>query len=312
MLKTIVKRAAIGAGVVVLLLALVSAGIYAASAPRFTRTYTVSTAAPPARTDSAAVARGRHLATAIGKCGDCHGEDLGGGVLVDDPLLGRLAAPNLTVGAGGVGWAYTDSDWDRAVRHGVGPTGRPLLVMPSTEYQYLSDDDMAALAAYLRQLAPVERTVPATTIRVLGRGLFLAGRLPLVAAEDIDHAPGPRSAPPAGPTAAYGEYLVTTGGCAGCHGPNLSGTLKSDIPGAPPAPNLTPTHLGSWTDADFVRALRLGRRPDGSPIDSAMPWRYTRQMTDEEIRAVWVYLQSLPARRTGEVPDTRAGGAPAG
>ena len=300
MLKPIARRATIGAGVVVLLLAAASAGIYAATTPRLTRIYTVAVTAPPARTDSAAVARGLHLATAIGKCGDCHGADLGGGVLVDDPLLGRLAGPNLTVGAGGVGWAYSDADWDRAIRHGVGRTGQPLLAMPSTEYQHLSDDDMAALTAYLRQLAPVERAVPVTSIRLLGRTLFLAGKLPLVAAEEVDHGPRRRSAPPVGPTVAYGKYLASTGGCIGCHGPGLSGSLKSDIPGAPLAANLTPASLGHWTDADFVRALRLGRRPDGSAIDSAMPWRYTRRMTDLEIRAVWTYVRSVPPRTTGE------------
>jgi hypothetical protein len=77
------------------------------------------------------------------------------------------------------------------------------------------------------------------------------------------------AAPPAGPTAAYGAYLAQTGGCVGCHGPGLSG---GRMPGA---------------------------RPNGSELDPFMPWRAAGQMTDDEIRALWLDLQSVPPKATG-------------
>jgi hypothetical protein len=66
-----------------------------------------------------------------------------------------------------------------------------------------------------------------------------------------------------------------------------------------PAANLTPTGLGSWSEADFLRAMRTGRRPDGSGIDTSMPWPYFAQMTDVELRAIWEYLGVLSPRPTG-------------
>ena len=83
------------------------------------------------RGDSAAVARGRQLATAIANCAACHGEDLGGAVYGDMGPVGMVAGPNLTRGRGGRGGALTDADWDRAVRHGVRRDGTSPIMMPS-------------------------------------------------------------------------------------------------------------------------------------------------------------------------------------
>jgi cytochrome c553 len=99
---------------------------------------------------------------------------------------------------------------------------------------------------------------------------------------------------------AYGRYLADVGGCTGCHGPGLSGgRVAGTPPDFPPASNLTPTGIGHYTEADFFRALREGKRPSGTPIDSFMPWRYTRLMTDEDVRAVYTFLKSVPPREFG-------------
>ena len=124
----------------------------------------------------------------------------------------------------------------------------------------------------------------------------MTGRLTLLPAERIDHAaPHPRSMPPA-PTAAYGAYLAA--GCVSCHGPRLEG---GPIPGAPPsflpAADLTLARLGPWSEADFRRAMRDGRRPDGTPVRRPMPLELGRAMTDVELAALWAYLRTLPARR---------------
>ena len=70
-------------------------------------------------------------------------------------------------------------------------------------------------------------------------------------------------------------------------------------PGLPPASNLTPAGIGSWTETDLTRALREGRRPDGRQLDEFMPWKVFRGMTDADIHAIWLYLKSVPAKPFG-------------
>ena len=122
--------------------------------------------------------------------------------------------------------------------------------------------------------------------------------VPLLSAEQIDHTKPHPSGVAATPTAQYGEYLAAT--CKGCHGPQLSG---GKIPGGPPewkpAANITPGGIGHYTQSDFVVAMRTGRRPDGSAIDPQMPWKQLAQMTDVELKAIYAYLQSQPAREYG-------------
>ncbi len=293
------KRSGIAAAVLVGVAVLAAGAVYAASEMRLRRTWQVPGQALAQRTDPAALARGKHVATAIGKCMDCHGADLGGKVFIDDPAMGQVIAPNLTAGDGGIGKRYTDADLERAVRHGIAPEGRGLLVMPSDEYYHLSDEDAASLFAYLRSLPPVDRTLPPSRLGPLGRGLYLSGKLPLFAAERIAHqAPRPAPVSP-GVTREYGEYLATVGGCRGCHGKDLvGGPIPGTPPEWPPASNLTPAGIGAWTEADFFKSLRSGIRPDGTAINGVMPWALAGQMSDDEIRAVWLYLRSVPAKQT--------------
>ena len=91
-----------------------------ASIVREQRTHDVAVALLPIPSDPASLARGRHLVTAVSGCSDCHAADLGGKVLVDRLLIGRLVASNLTRGQGGLAGDYTDKDLIRAIRHGIG------------------------------------------------------------------------------------------------------------------------------------------------------------------------------------------------
>ncbi|HMN31356.1 MAG TPA: hypothetical protein PKE45_24610, partial [Caldilineaceae bacterium] len=84
---------------------------------------------PPIPGDAAAIQRGEHIATTIGLCKRCHGENLGGKVDFAVPGLVTIPTPNLTSGAGGIGSEYSDEDWVRAIRHGVGRDGRALMLM---------------------------------------------------------------------------------------------------------------------------------------------------------------------------------------
>lgn len=291
------------AGGLAALVVLLLAGIYGFSGRRFARTYGDLPAEHVAfSSNPEVVARGQHLVEAITKCGECHGPDLGGQLFIDAGMLvGRAYAPNLTSGKGSAVASYGDADWERAIRHGVARDGRALKIMPSEDFVHLSDADLAAIVAYVRSLPPVERTVPRTVLGPLGRALYLAGQFPVLAAERIDQTASHSAAEP-GVTAEYGRYLATVGGCTGCHGPGLSGGhIPGTPPAVPPSQNLTPAGIGTWTEADFFHALREGKRPDGSQINPFMPWTSARHMTDDEIRAVWLYLESVPARPSGNM-----------
>lgn len=283
------------------LAALALAAVYGVSEARMRRTYRVDPGPVAVRSDADAVRQGAHLAVVRG-CADCHGPGLGGRTFIDALPMARLTASNLTRGRGGVAARYTDADWVRAIRHGVAPDGRPLLFMPSQEFHALGDDDVGALVAYIKSLPPVDTDHAASTVGPLGRALFLAGELPLLPAELIDHAAPRTPAPAPGATAEYGGYLAT--GCTGCHGAGFSG---GKIPGTPPdwkaAANLTPdpsTGLGRWTEQDFLRAMRTGKRPNGSDIDSLMPWKGLATMSDTELRALWLYLRTVTAKPYGD------------
>ena len=139
-----------------LLIVVAVAAVYVVSSLAIRKTYRFPDSAVRAATDSASLAWGRHLMEAVTKCQECHDGDLGGKVMIDDPAFARLATANLTGGRGGIA-EYTDADLERAIRHGVGRDGRPLIFMPSDAYGALTDEDLAALLGYLRTFKPVDR-----------------------------------------------------------------------------------------------------------------------------------------------------------
>lgn len=251
--------------------------------------------------DSSTIAHGKHLAQVIMKCSDCHGGDLGGrNPFADARPLGVVNGPNLTTGEGGSISRYDDPALARAIRHGIKVDGRPILLMPAGSYLRTSEADVAAVIAYVRSVPPIDRTIPPSQVHPVGRLLYALGQFPIVEADRVDHAaaPSPNQAP--APTVEYGQYLADIGGCTGCHGPGLSG---GKIPGTPPewkpASNITPLGLKGWTEADFVTALKTGIRPNKTPIDTIMPWRFAGQMDSTEMRAVWLFLQSVPEKAFG-------------
>jgi cytochrome c553 len=239
--------------------------------------------------------RGRHVAVTRG-CTDCHGADLGGGVVIDAPPIGRIVASNLT--PGGVGRLYDARTFEHAIRHAVAFDGTPLVFMPAEDYAGLSDADTAALIAYLLTIAPIENQPPELEIGPLARVLWLFDRFPLLPAEKLDHDVASVTAPEPGISVEYGAYLAQS--CAGCHGADFAGGLQV-APDTPRTANLTPhaQGLAGWTEADFFTAMRDGKRPDGTAIDLFMPWRSMGQLTDAELKALWAFLQSLPAKPDG-------------
>lgn len=258
----------------------------------------VVVAPPPPALGHGSVERGKHIFNAVSSCVVCHRMDAGGGPFITSSAMAVLNAPNLTRGPGGVGTLYTDQDYDRAIRRGVRPDGTRLLIMPSWDYAAMSDDDAASVIAYIRSLPPVDRATPRVQLGPVGRVLVATHKLPFDATRIADEGPPP-SPPPPVKMAEYGRYLARIGGCMGCHGEHLSGGHIAGGPDDPPASNLTPTTLGSWTDVDFMRTLTTGRDPSGHRLHDFMPWRTIRGMTDDELEAIYQFLKTLPPRPTG-------------
>jgi mono/diheme cytochrome c family protein len=258
----------------------------------------VLAAAPPLKLGRGDVRRGKHLFTAVSGCVVCHGADAGGGPFINDAAMGVLNAPNLTRGPGGVGVLYSDADYDRAIRRGVRPDGTRLLIMPSWDYAAFSDDDAASVIAYVRSLPPVDRATPRVKLGPVGRVLVATHKLPFDATRLADEGPPPAPPPPM-KTVAYGEYLARIGGCMGCHGVHLSGGHLAGGPGDPPAANITPTGIGTWTDTQFMITLTRGVDPNHHQLNDFMPWRTIRNMTDDELEAIYQYLKTVPPRPTG-------------
>jgi len=244
-----------------------------------------------------AIERGKHLVAARYTCTACHGQNFGGGVMVDAFPIGHLLAPNLTLGTGSRTADFQPRDWDRIVRHGVLRDGHPA-VMPAEDFQSMSDEELSDIISYIRSLPPVNNTVPRSTFGPVGKILVATGQMKFAASVIPNHfSPHPIGPPDAAVSAEFGKHLASV--CLGCHGPDLSGgPIKGGDPAWPPARNLTPdpTGLKGWTYDQFVTAFTKGQRPDGTMLRAPMSLvtAYGQKMTDVERQALWAYLQSLP------------------
>ncbi|MDB5818663.1 MAG: cytochrome c, class [Rhizobacter sp.] len=307
-------RVAAGTGLLVLVVSLaIAARLATFTSPR-TQRFVVSDEEVTVPADAASIERGRHLAASVAACTICHGENLGGRLAFDHPLLGRGYTPNLTSGRGGIGNTFGTRDWVRALRHGVAPDGRGLLFMPAAHYRHLNDADLGALIAYFHSLAPVDNERTALELSALARlmiDLGLSGEV--VQATLIDHAAPPAPSLPPASMASTGAYLTQIGGCTFCHGPGLTGGRGLE-PGAPLGPDLTRGRLaGASGHAAYLAAMRRGVAADGHPIDPRfMPWQAYRSMTDDELTAIWVHLQGLAAAPGSPANASNAASPPKG
>jgi mono/diheme cytochrome c family protein len=246
-----------------------------------------------------ALERGKYLFETRG-CAECHGADGGGHAFMDTPSM-RVKSPNIAGGPNSAVAHYTAADFDRTIRHGVKPDGRAVFIMPSEDYNRLTDDDLSALVTYVKQLPPAPGGPLEARLPLPLRVLYGLGAIP-DAAEKIDHTLPPSQPVAAGLTADHGHYVATM--CMGCHGPGQSG---GKIPGGPPdwpaAANLTPgagSALARYADAGaFTRMLRTGLRPDGTAVSQVMPFGSLKALSDVDAGAVYLYLKSVPAKAAG-------------
>lgn len=304
-MKTALRWIGIVLGSLIGLIALAAVFLYAKARLEFSRKYEMQVESVTVSTDPAAIEHGRHLATIL--CMECHQEDLGGKAdWFTGGAMGGASAPNITSGPGGLGREFSAADFVRVLRHGVKPDGTAVFIMPSQDFYYLSDADLGDLIAYIQSAAPVDRQTPEPHVHLtfIGNVAYGAGAFgDLLRAEKIEQMGKFPAAPQPGVTADYGQYLVNVNGCHDCHGAQLAGGKPGD-PASPLAPNLTPGgEVRAWSESDFLTAFRTGMTPSGTELrDRFMPWKHKGQMTDAELKAIWISLQALPSLPTSTAP----------
>jgi len=284
------------------LAALVSLVLYGLGWYRLNRTYAIQPRLPRIPKEPDSLQEGQRIFRYRG-CEACHGEDLGGLVYMENPAIGQVITPNLTTGTGGIGGQRDDLDLVRAIQHGVDPTGKPLLFMPSTEFYFLSDSDLGGLLAYIRSKPAVDNQPGSSQLSPTGFMIMnLTREITFLPAELIPHGQAPPSVPDPDITPEYGKYLALS--CPVCHGADLAG---GEIPGLPPewpaASNLTPGRGGrlpSWGEGGFIDFIRDGKKHGRAVSSAYMPWSSYRYMSDLELKAVYVYLMALEPREFGQ------------
>jgi len=305
-------KAGIGVGAALAVVAVAGValvgGVYGLSEAAMARTYqahehTVPVPWAPGEADGdaqqAAIARGEHLATVRYACVECHGDDLGGGVMVEAPEVAMAYGSNLTTGQGSVVRDYTIVDWERTIRHGVLPDGRSSF-MPAQDYARLSDRELSDLVAYIRSVPPVDRDSRGVSFGPVGRALLAAGTIEFAGERFADRDEHPTEPPPAAVTVEFGQHVAAV--CLGCHGHDYAGgPIAGGSPDWPPASNLTPhaDGLGDWTQEQFATYLATGQHPVAGTVTQApmsSVFKYTRQYSETEVAAIWTFLRSLPAK----------------
>jgi mono/diheme cytochrome c family protein len=294
-----IKRGALALGV---LLVLAAAGVATGlqlGERKMARQVAVNVQPVALGSDAASLQRGKYLFSSRG-CVDCHGANGAGKVFVDNGKDLRIKGPNITTGTGGVVAAYQPVDWVRTIRHGVTPAGRPLMIMPSEDYNRLTDADLGALVAYVKTLSPATGTGAEVVLPLPARVLYGFGAIEDAAAK-IDHSLPPAAAVPEGVTVQHGAYVANM--CLGCHNPQLTGgRIPGGPPDWPPAANLTPvadSGMKAYAQPEaLMKMFKSGQRADGSQIQ-VMPFGSLRELSETDVRALHMYLRSLAARPRG-------------
>ncbi len=251
--------------------------------------------APPANPLAVAVAGadikdGERL-THLDGCFSCHGQQLTGRVLFTGPLGTRLVAPNLTR----MVRKESDAQLAAAIRYGIRPDGTTLINMPSTRFLASSDQDIAAVIAYLRTLKPLPDATPANRWGLDGR-ILLAMHFFRESAPSTDGAArGPRLTPTE--SMALARY-ITHSQCAACHGKDLSGDPEVS------SPDLR-FSLKHYSQDAFVRffATGVGRRGHGTGTMTPLIQRQFRYLTRADVEALFAYLSAPASKTTAMLPS---------
>lgn len=281
---------------------------------------TVTAAAAPASADDDAIKRGAYIFAAA-DCVSCHtdakheGKPLAGGRALATPF-GTFYGPNITPDpTTGIG-NWTEADFRRALRYGVGPGATQLFpVFPFASFTGMTDQDIGYLFAYLKAQPPVAR---ADTPHDVSFPFTI--RLGVMGWRALFFAPGPLSPDPKHDAVwNRGNYLANAVvHCGECHTPrNFMGAMETSLafsgnpngPDGQKAPNITEDPkdgIGKWSVEDIERVLETGQTPDFDSVGSGMGEvvKGTSQLTPEDRHAIAVYIKSLTA-----IPGGGGGGS---
>lgn len=259
--------------------------------------------------DTASVERGRYLFAAAG-CEGCHtdtknkGPKLAGGSALHTPF-GTYYAPNITSDREhGIG-NWTDTQFIRALREGVSPSGEYYFpVFPYPSFSKMTDRDMLDIKAYIFSLPAVARDNAPHDIK------FPFGfRFTMVGWNWLFLDKGPLKPDPAHDEQwNRGAYLVrAVSHCGECHTErNILGATRRDreLGGSPvgpegtSVPNITPnerTGVGKWSVEEIAEVLSSGLTPDDMVAGSMSEVvQGTSKMTEDDRTAIAVFLKSLP------------------
>lgn len=255
-------------------------------------------------TDSSVVARGKYLVLGAAHCYTCHmpdsmlrkgyREEMIGGNPLETPFA-TFYTPNITSDKEtGIG-NFTDEQLARAIRYNVNHNSKAMVGFMT--YNGMSDDDISAIISYLRTTPPIRNIVPEHDYNMLGKILMrflIKPATPTVENLEPDT------------TAAYGKYLAyNVTNCNGCHtkrgskgefiGEPFAGGYSWDLDDATyTAANLTPDdstgRIAKWSQDVFIQRFRTGRVLENSP----MPWDAYQMLSDNDLKALYNYLQQLP------------------
>jgi len=263
--------------------------------------------------DTAVIARGKHFVLGLAHCTECHsttnadsliniGKEvpLSGGfafVLPVGTIYSKNITPDKETGIGNL----TDGEIARVLRYGVHPNGEAVFdFMP---FHNMSDEDLTAVISYLRTLQPVKNKVPDNKLNLMGNAVKAYMVKPVGPSGEVPASVKPDT------TAVYGKYLVlSVGNCAGCHTKrDMSGAYIAPLlsGGGPMAGGLMPPNLTNdadgriytWTQQQFIDRFRKGKVFE----QSEMPWNNFKRMTDDELKAIYKFLKTVPAAKTPDV-----------
>ena len=287
-MKTLLK---IAGGLVVLLL-LVVGSIQFTFSRNLNKTYEAPQFQIAELVKQADLELGKRIYHVRAGCVDCHGENLAGKIVMDNPAMGKISGANLTP-SNLKNW--TDEEIAVAIRYGIHKEKRSLRFMPSFDFEGLSIEDTAALIAYIRSVPEVAQPSAENAFGPVAKVLSTLGKMPVMfPAAIIDTKKGFGKKPAEEPTLEFGRYLAHS--CVGCHRADYTG---GKIPGGDPSwPEASNIRLGkdqkTWTEENFKNMILTGKSPiTGQELRMPMPIALLKQLNETEIKALWLYLTSL-------------------
>lgn len=290
-MKRVLRIAGISVGVLLLAIA----GFYLFAdlhlKAQLARTYVVPDIPISHDVSTADLALGKRIVERRNGCTECHGEDLSGKTIINDPAFGKISCPNLTPFALS---GLSDEAIALALRHGLRADGTSLIFMPSYEYQNLSKSDIAAIIAYLRTVPSVKKPNTPIEIGPIAKILFALGQLPvLTPAAMIQHDTGFVAKPKEAPSKEFGIYLVNSA-CIGCHRKTLTGGhIVGGAPDWPPAANIRLKGRPEWTKETFFKTMQTGLSASSGKYLRIPMIEAVGKFNDKELTAIWLYLSSL-------------------